>query len=233
MKRANASSCILEWTPSNSSAKRASAIEEPTLICGENHKCLKIAAKPQFEGSRRFKSPSLRHPVWHVSLRRDTLRRVKVGAQELRALLRACERDILQLRIERQRADEERESARQDCSDPLGVPWRALGVHRSTLRRRSASGEGTSGSRQLSLLLGGVEVRWPQAHRVMFVSWPRHHSAVLPGHPDSHRWHGDATATARDCGASRTTRQASSLLLTTTMPPTKTPRACLHVENES
>jgi hypothetical protein len=51
--------------------------------------------------------------------RRDTLRRVKVGAQEIRALLRACERDILQLRVERQRADEERESARQDCSDPL------------------------------------------------------------------------------------------------------------------
>jgi hypothetical protein len=63
MKRANAGSCILEWTPSHSSAKRASAIEEPTLICGENHKCLKIAAKPRFEGSRRFKSPSLRQPV--------------------------------------------------------------------------------------------------------------------------------------------------------------------------
>jgi hypothetical protein len=51
--------------------------------------------------------------------RRDTRRRVKVGAQEIRALLRACERDILRLRAERQRADEERESARQDCSDPL------------------------------------------------------------------------------------------------------------------
>jgi hypothetical protein len=51
--------------------------------------------------------------------RRDTRRRVKVGAQEIRALLRACEHDILQLRTERQRSDEERESARQDCGDPL------------------------------------------------------------------------------------------------------------------
>jgi len=51
--------------------------------------------------------------------RRDTLRRVKAGAQEIRALLRACERDILQLRTERRCADEERESARQDCVDPL------------------------------------------------------------------------------------------------------------------
>ena len=63
MKRAYAGSCILEWTPSHSSAKRASAIEEPTLICGENHKCLKIAAKPRFEGSRRLQNSSLRRPV--------------------------------------------------------------------------------------------------------------------------------------------------------------------------
>jgi hypothetical protein len=51
--------------------------------------------------------------------RRDTRRRVKVGAREIRALLRACERDILQLRAERHSAEEERETARPNCSDPL------------------------------------------------------------------------------------------------------------------
>lgn len=50
---------------------------------------------------------------------RDGPRRPKVAAAEVRALLRACERDIERLRAERRRADEERAAARQNCSDPL------------------------------------------------------------------------------------------------------------------
>ena len=37
--------------------------ERGPRLSPENHKCLQIAAKPRFKESRRFKSPSLHHPV--------------------------------------------------------------------------------------------------------------------------------------------------------------------------
>jgi hypothetical protein len=67
--------------------------------------------------------PGVLAPIEHPSnpfpwRNRDMVRRPKASALDLRALLRACERDIERLRGERQQADEERENARQGHADP-------------------------------------------------------------------------------------------------------------------